>query len=89
MGSLKRAQATTPATPNSYHFYILTSRRKTVLTGEGFAKTNEPITDDTFDNNSKNLGRQVGMDIPSYVYRRGNLQVMDGMAGPPLRDDAC
>lgn len=63
--------------------------RKTVLTGEGFTKTNEPITDDTFDNNSKNLGRQVGMDIPSYVYRRGNLQVMDGMAGPPLRDDAC
>lgn len=52
--------------------------RKTLLVGDGFIKSDEPITSDTFDNNSRKLGRDVGMDgLPSYLYRRGNLQVMD------------
>ena len=51
--------------------------RKTLLAGEAFIKSGEPITDDTFDNNSRKLGRDVGMDLPSYVYRRGNLQVIE------------
>lgn len=47
------------------------------LSGEGFIKSLEPLTDDTFDNNSRKLGRDVGMNLPSYIYRRGNLQVID------------
>jgi hypothetical protein len=60
--------------------------RKTVLTLEGWKKSNEPTTKATFDNNSSKLGLEAGLSrkFSSYVYCRGNLETLDSESLPVI-----
>ncbi len=53
--------------------------RRTVESGEGPKKSDNPQTTHMFDNNSAKLGKAAGLPdrLQSYVYRRGNLEILD------------
>jgi len=59
--------------------------RQTVESVEGPEKSDEPLTAKMFDNNSGRVGQAAGLpaNFPSYVYRRGNLEILDSKS--PLR----
>ena len=53
--------------------------RRTVESIETPRKSDAPLTSNMFDNNSTKLGTVAGLPgrLPSYVYRRGNLEIID------------
>jgi hypothetical protein len=63
--------------------------RKTVESEEGPKKSDRPQTTHMFDNNSAKLGKAAGLPdrLQSYVYRRGNLEILDSKS-LPLRSDS-
>ncbi|KAK0624756.1 hypothetical protein B0T17DRAFT_492026, partial [Bombardia bombarda] len=66
--------------------------RQTVESVEGPEKSDEPLTAKMFDNNSDRVGQAAGLpaNFPSYVYRRGNLEILDKENyRPAIRDQGA
>ncbi len=63
--------------------------RKTVESEEGPKKSADPQTTHMLDNNSTKIGKAAGLPdrLQSYVYRRGNLEIVDSKS-LPLRFDS-
>lgn len=53
--------------------------RKTVESVQGPIKSDEPLKAKTFDGDSEHFGKAGGFPdrFQSYVYRRGNLEILD------------
>ncbi|KAK6842236.1 FluG domain-containing protein [Apiospora arundinis] len=65
--------------------------RRTVESIEGPKKSDDALTADAFDHNSSKLGQAAGLPDPfqSYVYRRGNLEILDKHYKPSIRDQGA
>lgn len=64
--------------------------RKTIESVGGPTKSDDPLTVNSFDNNSGKLGKAAGLPdrLQSYVYRRGNLEILDSKSFLIIRQDS-
>ncbi|KAI1207667.1 uncharacterized protein F4807DRAFT_173788 [Annulohypoxylon truncatum] len=65
--------------------------RATVESFEGPVKSDEPLKAKRFDDNSEQLGKAAGFPdrFQSYIYRRGNLEIMDKNYRESIRDQGA
>lgn len=58
--------------------------RKTVESVEGPIKSDEPLTAKAFDDYLESHGKAAGLPdrVPTYVFRRGNLEILDSKSTP-------
>ena len=64
--------------------------RKTIESVGGPLKSDDPLTVHSFDNNSGRLGKAARLPdrLQSYVYCRGNLEIINSKASPAIRHDS-